>query len=206
MSGLEEFFWAYWGWGYIVCFIFLAMSSIAAIHFYNRLRHARKVLNTAKKEAMEAAKLSFNTPYPLIHFIPGGSVLFMNPAAVRAFPDLTHKGSNHPVLDGLADVDLQPLVSHVREQEYEGKIYHQTIICVDTGAQKSVVVYSYDISVIKAAQHEIEKSRLQAEQANQAKSDFLANMSHELRTPMNGIIGLSDLLREADMDSRRHRL
>lgn len=41
---------------------------------------------------------------------------------------------------------------------------------------------------------ELRKAKLQAENANKAKSIFLANMSHEIRTPINGILGMDAML------------
>ncbi|PGG95395.1 serine/threonine protein kinase [Helicocarpus griseus UAMH5409] len=41
------------------------------------------------------------------------------------------------------------------------------------------------------------------EDAAKAKSIFLANVSHDLRTPMNGVIGLSELLKQTKLDQEQ---
>ena len=53
---------------------------------------------------------------------------------------------------------------------------------------------------------QMEELRLAAERASQAKTDLLANVSHEVRTPMNGVLGLSALLLDTDLDEKQKKM
>ena len=46
---------------------------------------------------------------------------------------------------------------------------------------------------------ELERAKAEADLANHHKSGFLASMSHELRTPITGIIGITELLLDAEL-------
>jgi len=62
------------------------------------------------------------------------------------------------------------------------------------GNPTGAVIISRDISETVEAQRALEQAKIEAEEANVAKSEFMSRMSHELRTPLNSVLGFAQIL------------
>ncbi|MEI7896040.1 MAG: ATP-binding protein [bacterium] len=65
---------------------------------------------------------------------------------------------------------------------------------------------SWDITERKLHEEELKQSKELAEAGTMAKNEFIASISHEFRTPMNGILGLSEILKNSTLSAEQTEL
>ncbi|MBL4716742.1 MAG: response regulator [Bacteroidia bacterium] len=87
-----------------------------------------------------------------------------------------------------------------------GKIYwvytQITPIKNKNGEVEKVVAVDTDITEKKKVERELIQAKHIAEKSVKVKEKFLANVSHEIRTPLNAIMGMSHLLKEANLNEK----
>ena len=141
---------------------------------------------------------------PVVLLDKAGHIDNTNRAAAELFggsavPGAGYYGVIHlPLLDGV----LEGLAGQSAEHQLDTtmglrcfEVKTQTMLDVSEKFAGTVLIFN-DVTDYKLALQ-------QAEQANRTKSAFLASMSHEIRTPINGIIGMTALLRDTTLDSRQ---
>ncbi|AIQ44730.1 hypothetical protein R70723_01510 [Paenibacillus sp. FSL R7-0273] len=151
-----------------------------------------------------------------------GRVTFINPAGAQMLGFAYGEIMGQPYLGYIQQTELDgiysrpeesPLMQAVRAGESlqsnnavlwrkDGSSFlaeYQVTPLFDKGERIGAVVVFRDIT----NEQEIIRAKESAEKADQAKSEFLAIMSHELRTPMNGIMGMTDLLVDTELNEEQ---
>jgi PAS domain S-box-containing protein len=62
-----------------------------------------------------------------------------------------------------------------------------------------------DVTARRETEAALRAAREAAERANRARAEFLANVSHEIRTPINGVIGMTGLLLDTNLNAEQWR-
>lgn len=138
---------------------------------------------------------------PFISFDERGMIQVANRSASQLTAldgDLVDR-SYEELFAGDAEAPLLAALDRVRRSQrgelteffsrYLNRWYDARVFPVEGGA----AVYMTDVTGRKETESYLERARVAAEEASQAKSKFLTNMSHEIRSPMTAILGFADI-------------
>ncbi|MBL8472522.1 MAG: response regulator [Rhodocyclaceae bacterium] len=150
-----------------------------------------------------------------------GTVLALNPAAVRLFgraAEQVQGHSLHALLPVSAGPEAQQIYDYIeagargspgltlelaaQRPDASRVPIRLALARVEASGETLFVCFASDLSDHWAL-HEAQRAQERAEAATRAKSAFVATVSHEIRTPMNAILGMADLCLATRLDARQ---
>lgn len=109
----------------------------------------------------------------------------------KLFPDTSLPGESDYYSKNLGGSFNPDQFVIIKKEIGEIVLYRNSIQVMFMGEEATMEIL-IDITMLESA-------RKKEEKANEAKSEFLARMSYEIRTPLNGIIGMTDVLKKHNL-------
>ncbi|MEJ8302480.1 ATP-binding protein [Saccharibacillus sacchari] len=91
---------------------------------------------------------------------------------------------------------LHAIIENLNDRIVRGQMKEEKILNEFSSTNNELVTLQRQLAKSNV---ELEKAMREAQRANDSKSRFLAMISHEFRTPMNGILGMTELLRQSPL-------
>lgn len=136
------------------------------------------VRKRAEEKAAWLASFPENNPNPILEFdLAEGSFRYLNPAAVRQFPDLEREGLQHPLVAGLRDVaqSLNKTKTVRREMTVGSFVFSQTI--TRSSVAHRVRVYSTDITDQRQAELALRERETQLHATDRRLAEIVHGMT-----------------------------
>jgi signal transduction histidine kinase/HPt (histidine-containing phosphotransfer) domain-containing protein/ActR/RegA family two-component response regulator len=165
---------------------------------------ARKKNRTLTHEKNKYLTIFESLKDPVVLLDTAGRIDNTNQAAAELFggssvPGAGYYGVNRlPLLEGALATLAGKSGEHVLSTSLGSRCFEvksKTMLDVSEKFAGTVLILS-DVTDYKRASQE-------AEQANRTKSAFLATVSHEIRTPINGIVGMTALLKDTSLNEKQ---